>query len=275
MCKAIIIIISLSRIANVEFQPVSSDIEDICKTVILFPVRSPTYSHLSTTLQGLTVIRAFRKQRSFLKEAYTHIDRHTAAWHTYLCAQRFIGIRIDFSATILIVSYILVAIITASPGNFWYKLYIANNYSSVYHPLLKKKNKSFGKTAINPTCTILVYHIPQSKTTFHNIYLLLRVHFLLFINYSLDQIIVCNIFIYFFRGAILYISHNYIPTLVTQIFSIYILFTLLHRGRNKWSWRFWPCICLSSVSAGNSSICSPASGWAHVSCMYYKRLSLY
>ena len=97
----------------------NKDISNLKKVISFkFSVRSPTYSHLSATLQGLTVIRAFRKQSSYLKEAYTHMDRHTAAWHTYLCAQRFLGIRIDFFATILIVPYILFAVITARPGDF-------------------------------------------------------------------------------------------------------------------------------------------------------------
>ena len=61
-------------------------------------MRSPVDSHLSATLQGLPVVRAFRAE-----------DRHSSAWFMYLTTARLFVLHLDW----LIAVYFCVCIATA------------------------------------------------------------------------------------------------------------------------------------------------------------------
>uniref|UniRef100_A0A1E1XAH8 Putative abc transporter n=1 Tax=Amblyomma aureolatum TaxID=187763 RepID=A0A1E1XAH8_9ACAR len=57
--------------------------------------RSPVFSHLSTSLYGLTTIRAFNAQRTFERMFDLKQDHHTSAWYMFLCTARWFGITLD------------------------------------------------------------------------------------------------------------------------------------------------------------------------------------
>ncbi|XP_037285276.2 ATP-binding cassette sub-family C member 4 isoform X2 [Rhipicephalus microplus] len=57
--------------------------------------RSPVFSHLSTSLYGLSTIRAFNAQRTFERMFDLKQDHHTAAWYMFLCTARWFGITLD------------------------------------------------------------------------------------------------------------------------------------------------------------------------------------
>ncbi|XP_077987381.1 ATP-binding cassette sub-family C member 4-like [Glandiceps talaboti] len=57
--------------------------------------RSPVFSHLSATLQGLCTIRAFNAETIFVEEFDSHQDLHTEGWFLFLASSRWFGIRID------------------------------------------------------------------------------------------------------------------------------------------------------------------------------------
>ncbi|CAN7997610.1 unnamed protein product [Ixodes hexagonus] len=59
------------------------------------PSRSPVFSHLSTSLYGLTTIRAFQAQRTFERMFDVKQDHHTSAWYMFLCTARWFGITLD------------------------------------------------------------------------------------------------------------------------------------------------------------------------------------
>ena len=61
--------------------------------------RSPIFSHLSTSVYGLTTIRAFKAEQNFQKEFDQIQDAHTAAWFMILCASRWVGIILDLICT--------------------------------------------------------------------------------------------------------------------------------------------------------------------------------
>ena len=61
--------------------------------------RSPIFSHLSTSIYGLTTIRAFKAEQNFQKEFDQIQDVHTAAWFMILCASRWIGVILDLICT--------------------------------------------------------------------------------------------------------------------------------------------------------------------------------
>ncbi|XP_028401399.1 multidrug resistance-associated protein 4-like [Dendronephthya gigantea] len=57
--------------------------------------RSPIYSHVSATLQGLCTIRALHTQPHFLRKYNKYQDRHTSAWFLILTGVRWLGFRLD------------------------------------------------------------------------------------------------------------------------------------------------------------------------------------
>uniref|UniRef100_A0A8C5B493 Multidrug resistance-associated protein 4-like n=1 Tax=Gadus morhua TaxID=8049 RepID=A0A8C5B493_GADMO len=57
--------------------------------------RSPVFSHLSSSLQGLATIRAFRAQHRFQEMFDACQDLHTEAWFLFLTTSRWFAVRLD------------------------------------------------------------------------------------------------------------------------------------------------------------------------------------
>uniref|UniRef100_A0A667ZNZ1 Cystic fibrosis transmembrane conductance regulator n=1 Tax=Myripristis murdjan TaxID=586833 RepID=A0A667ZNZ1_9TELE len=57
--------------------------------------RSPVFSHLSSSLQGLWTIRAFGAEESFQKTFDAHQDLHSEAWFLFLTTSRWFAVRLD------------------------------------------------------------------------------------------------------------------------------------------------------------------------------------
>ncbi|CAG0881128.1 unnamed protein product [Darwinula stevensoni] len=64
--------------------------------------RSPVFSHLSASLNGLATIRASHAENIFIKEFDNHQDLHTSSWFLFLSGTRWFGIWLDW----LIVVYL-------------------------------------------------------------------------------------------------------------------------------------------------------------------------
>ncbi|XP_066267904.1 ATP-binding cassette sub-family C member 4-like isoform X3 [Branchiostoma lanceolatum] len=75
--------------------------------------RSPVFSHLSATLQGLWTIRAFGAQESFQQEFHAHQDLHSEAWFLFLSASRWFGIRMDWLAAIFMTAVAFCCVLAA------------------------------------------------------------------------------------------------------------------------------------------------------------------
>ncbi|KAJ8918369.1 hypothetical protein NQ315_008063 [Exocentrus adspersus] len=71
-------------------------------------MRSPVFTHLNATLQGLTTIRAFEAQNILRDEFDKHQDYHTSAWFMYIAASSAFGFWLD------ILCFIFIGIITFS-----------------------------------------------------------------------------------------------------------------------------------------------------------------
>ncbi|CAK6978679.1 ATP-binding cassette sub-family C member 4-like isoform X1 [Scomber scombrus] len=57
--------------------------------------RSPVFSHLSSSLQGLWTIRAFGAERRFQEVFDAHQDLHSGAWFLFLTTSRWFAVRLD------------------------------------------------------------------------------------------------------------------------------------------------------------------------------------
>ncbi|XP_077946529.1 ATP-binding cassette sub-family C member 4 isoform X2 [Gasterosteus aculeatus] len=64
--------------------------------------RSPVFSHLSSSLQGLSTIRAFKAQRSFQQVFDEHQDLHSGAWFLFLTTSRWFAVRLDGICSIFV-----------------------------------------------------------------------------------------------------------------------------------------------------------------------------
>ncbi|XP_077987383.1 ATP-binding cassette sub-family C member 4-like [Glandiceps talaboti] len=57
--------------------------------------RSPVFSHLSASLQGLCTIRAFNAETKYIQEFDSHQDLHTESWFLFLACSRWFSMRVD------------------------------------------------------------------------------------------------------------------------------------------------------------------------------------
>ncbi|XP_077392260.1 ATP-binding cassette sub-family C member 4-like isoform X4 [Festucalex cinctus] len=64
--------------------------------------RSPVFSHLSSSLQGLSTIRAFKVQRRFQEMFDDYQDLHSEAWFLFLTTSRWLAVRLDGICSIFI-----------------------------------------------------------------------------------------------------------------------------------------------------------------------------
>ncbi|CAG5017723.1 unnamed protein product [Parnassius apollo] len=70
--------------------------------------RSPVFSHLNATLQGITTIRAFGAQEALIREFDNHQDVHSSAWYLFIASSRAFGFWLD------LVCVVYIAIVTLS-----------------------------------------------------------------------------------------------------------------------------------------------------------------
>ncbi|XP_077946531.1 ATP-binding cassette sub-family C member 4 isoform X4 [Gasterosteus aculeatus] len=81
----------------VDFIQTSRDMKRLESTT-----RSPVFSHLSSSLQGLSTIRAFKAQRSFQQVFDEHQDLHSGAWFLFLTTSRWFAVRLDGICSIFV-----------------------------------------------------------------------------------------------------------------------------------------------------------------------------
>ncbi|XP_031416224.1 ATP-binding cassette sub-family C member 4-like isoform X2 [Clupea harengus] len=64
--------------------------------------RSPVFSHLSSSLQGLWTIRAFKAQERFQQMFDAHQDLHSESWFLFLTTSRWFAVRLDGLCSIFV-----------------------------------------------------------------------------------------------------------------------------------------------------------------------------
>uniref|UniRef100_A0AAY5F490 Cystic fibrosis transmembrane conductance regulator n=1 Tax=Electrophorus electricus TaxID=8005 RepID=A0AAY5F490_ELEEL len=64
--------------------------------------RSPVFSHLSSSLQGLWTIRAFKAEERFQQTFDAHQDLHSEAWFLFLTTSRWLAVRLDGMCSVFV-----------------------------------------------------------------------------------------------------------------------------------------------------------------------------
>ncbi|XP_041438363.1 ATP-binding cassette sub-family C member 4 isoform X2 [Xenopus laevis] len=75
--------------------------------------RSPVFSHLSSSLQGLWTIRAFRSEKRFQDLFDAQQDLHSEAWFLFLTTSRWLAVRLDAICAVFVVALAFGSIILA------------------------------------------------------------------------------------------------------------------------------------------------------------------
>jgi ATP-binding cassette, subfamily C (CFTR/MRP), member 4 len=87
-------------------------------SILLFAARSPIYSHLAATLNGLSTIRAFGAERILVKEFDNHQDLHSGAFYLFIATSRAFGFYLDV-CSVMYIAFITLSffIFPADGGN--------------------------------------------------------------------------------------------------------------------------------------------------------------
>ena len=73
--------------------------------------RSPVYSHLTSTIHGLKVVRSYRAEDEWSAHFLSHLDDNTRANHLIIATNRWAAIRFDWVALIFIGLVTLLAMV--------------------------------------------------------------------------------------------------------------------------------------------------------------------
>ncbi|KAM4699820.1 ATP-binding cassette sub-family C member 4 [Discoglossus pictus] len=75
--------------------------------------RSPVFSHLSSSLQGLWTIRACKAEGRFQEIFDTHQDLHSEAWFLFLTTSRWLAVRLDAICALFVIAIAFGSLILA------------------------------------------------------------------------------------------------------------------------------------------------------------------
>lgn len=78
--------------------------------------RSPVFAHFQESLGGLTTIRAYSQQERFSLESEKRLDANMKAYVPSITANRWLGIRLEFIGSIIILSAAGLALAQLSLG---------------------------------------------------------------------------------------------------------------------------------------------------------------
>ncbi|XP_043928932.1 ATP-binding cassette sub-family C member 4 isoform X2 [Protopterus annectens] len=76
--------------------------------------RSPVFSHLSASLQGLWTIRAFKAEERFQEIFDAHQDLHSEAWFLFLTTSRWLAVRLDGICAIFVTAVAIGSVLLAN-----------------------------------------------------------------------------------------------------------------------------------------------------------------
>ena len=72
--------------------------------------RSPSYSYLTSTIEGLKVIRSYHAEQICSAEFFSRLDEHTRVLYLFFTTNRWAGIRFDWITLFFVIVVTLLAI---------------------------------------------------------------------------------------------------------------------------------------------------------------------
>ncbi|XP_005099201.2 multidrug resistance-associated protein 4 [Aplysia californica] len=81
--------------------------------------RSPVFSYLSATLQGLHTVRSMKMEEKFMQEFDNYQDKHSEAWFLFLATSRWLAVRLDWLCAGFVIAVTFCSVFAAesmSPG---------------------------------------------------------------------------------------------------------------------------------------------------------------
>ena len=82
-------------------------------TLLVYTARSPLYSHISATIQGISTIRAFKEHAEFLNKFHFYQNENTKGWYLKIALTRWFGLRIDLAGSFFLTFISFVSIVLA------------------------------------------------------------------------------------------------------------------------------------------------------------------
>ena len=73
--------------------------------------RSPVYAMISANLKGLPTIRAYKKEKEFQDRFLEAVDLNGTWWSAFLLTSRWVGVRMDFISTLVMLFSVLLALL--------------------------------------------------------------------------------------------------------------------------------------------------------------------
>ena len=78
--------------------------------------RSPVYSHFQESLSGVSTIRGYKKQDSFIQENEDRVDRNQEVYYPSICANRWLAIRLEFVGHFVVFFAAIFAVVSRQMG---------------------------------------------------------------------------------------------------------------------------------------------------------------
>ncbi|CAL1541619.1 unnamed protein product [Lymnaea stagnalis] len=79
--------------------------------------RSPVFSYLSATLQGLHTIRSMSMEEKFMEEFDAYQDKHSEAWFLFLATSRWLAVRLDWLCAMFVTAVTVCSVLAAETMN--------------------------------------------------------------------------------------------------------------------------------------------------------------
>lgn len=83
--------------------------------------RSPVFSHISASLQGLTTVRAYGAQEILGKEFDNYQDQHSSAWYMVIACSRTFAFYLDLIC-VLYIAVVTLSFLVFESGKFTFML---------------------------------------------------------------------------------------------------------------------------------------------------------
>lgn len=100
-------------------------IRNIFFSTLLVLARSPIFTHISATLQGILTVRAFSAENILIDEFDRYQDHHTSAWHLFISSSTAFVFWLDMICGIF-VSAVILSLLIFNQGRFFFILFNLN-----------------------------------------------------------------------------------------------------------------------------------------------------